>query len=131
MPVLLGWLRATGRIRRNTQVAFEVPWLGRRVDLALLNSRGVTTAFELKIGGLQRVLEQAAYNRSGFYRSWIVTGNHPKEDGVRWAERLNLGLIVVQNCSIRLLLNATYEMPPAEATSRLRVAIVTRAKAGR
>lgn len=127
MPPLMRWLVATGRVRTRTVVAHEVPWLGRRVDLALLNGRGTTTAFELKIGRLQRVIEQAAYNRASFHRSWIVTGNQPRADGLRWARSLGVGLIVIRNDLVSPLVIATEQSPHPEAIKRLRSAINTRA----
>ncbi|MDO8184678.1 hypothetical protein Q5424_04935 [Conexibacter sp. JD483] len=127
MPTLMRWLVATGRLRTRTLVAHEVPWLGRRVDLALLTQRGMTTAFELKIGRLQRVLEQGAYNRSSFHRSWVVTGNRPKPDGIEWARELGLGLIVIQNDVAMPLVSPLLQSPPAAVTQRLRTAIRSRA----
>jgi hypothetical protein len=127
LPTLVRWLVATGRVRARTRVAHEVPWLGRRVDLALLTGRGMTTAFELKIGRLQRVLEQAAYNRASFHRSWVVTGNRPQPEGLRWAIELRVGLLVVQgDAVIPLVVPAPHEPHPA-AMKRLRAAIYARA----
>jgi hypothetical protein len=120
---LLRWLVATGRLRSQTRVAHEVPWLGRRVDLALLTGRGMTSAFELKIGRLQRVIEQAAYNQSSFHRSWVVTGNRPRDEGLRWAEELGVGLIVVQHNTVVPLLAPTIQEPHPAAIKRLRAAI--------
>lgn len=128
LPTLMRWLVATGRVRAQTHVAREVPWLGRRIDLALLTTRGVTSAFELKIGRLQRVIEQAAYNQSSFHRSWVVTGNHPKAPGLRWAEQLGVGLIVVQNNMVTPLVAPAIQAPHPAAVKRLRTAIHGRAE---
>jgi hypothetical protein len=127
LPHLMRWLIATGRIRSRTHVAFEVPWLGRRVDLALLTGRGTTSAFELKLGGLQRVLEQASYNDLSFHRSWIVVGNLPKPGGLEWAERLGLGLIVIRPPSVGLILRPALRAPEYSVMCRVRRAIATRA----
>jgi hypothetical protein len=126
MPALLRWLVATGRLRSQTVVAHEVPWLGRRVDLALLTGRGVTSAFELKIGRLQRVIEQAAYNGASFHRSWVVTGNRPKEDGLGWARALGVGLLVVQGDEVTALVSPTLRNPHSATARRLRQAIAAR-----
>lgn len=126
MPALMRWLVKTGRLRTRTRVAFEVPWLGRRVDLALLTGRGVSSAFELKIGRLQRVLEQAAYNRSSFHRSWVVTGNRPRSEGLRWATELGVGLLVVRDELVVPLVAPAAPRPNATASRRLRAAIATR-----
>ncbi len=127
VPTLMRWLVATGRVRAQTRVAREVPWLGRRVDLALLTGCGTTTAFELKIGRLQRVLEQAVYNRASFHRSWVVTGNRPKKDGLRWARDLGLGLLVIQNDEAVPLLVPALHRPHPVTMKRLRAAIDARA----
>jgi hypothetical protein len=127
LPYLMRWLIATGHIRVRTHVAFEVPWLGRRVDLALLTGRGTTSAFELKLGRVQRVLEQASYNDLSFHRSWIVVGNHPKSDGVDWARHLGLGLIVVRPPSVRLLVRPVLRAPERSILRRVQAAITTRA----
>ena len=126
MPVLMRWLAGTGRLRMQTRVAYEVPWLGRRVDLALITGRGVTSAFELKIGRLQRVLEQAAYNRSAFHRSWVVTANRPRVDGLRWARELGVGLLVVQGGVVTPLVAPAIQRPHPAAIKRLRASILTR-----
>lgn len=124
LPVLLRWLVATGRLRQQTSVVHELPWLGRRVDLALSTQKGITTAFELKIGGAQRVIEQAAYNRFSFHRSWIVTGTRPRDEGTRWARELGLGVILIQNDAISLLATPQCRDPHPDAVRRLRRAIV-------
>jgi hypothetical protein len=127
LPHLVGWLIATGRIRSRTRVAYEVPWLGRRVDLALLTARGTTSAFELKLGGLQRVLEQASYNELSFHRSWVVVGNRPQSMGVEWAQRLGLGLILICPPSVELLVQPRGGSPDPTISKRVRSAISDRA----
>jgi hypothetical protein len=127
LPWLVGWLVATGRVRSRTSVAYEVPWLGRRVDLALLTARGVTSAFELKLGRLQRVLEQASYNDLSFHRSWAVVGSHPQPDGLDWAKRFGLGLLVVRPPVVTPLLLPVVRAPDATVIRRVRQAIATRA----
>ncbi len=127
LPTLMRWLVASGRVRTQTRVAHEVPWLGRRVDLALLTGRGVTTAFELKIGRLQRVLEQATYNRASFHRSWVVTANRPKAEGLRWAHELGVGLLVVQHDNVIPFAAPAVQEPHPAVVKRLRTAIQARA----
>lgn len=130
MPPLLRWLVATGRVRARTRVVHEVPWLGRRVDLALLTGRGATASFELKLGRLQRVLEQAAYNRSSFHRSWVVTGNRPRPEGLAWASALGVGLLVVQRAEVVVLAMPSPSDPHSDVARRLRAVIRARAEAG-
>jgi hypothetical protein len=127
LPALMRWLITTRWLGDQTQVAREVPWLGRRIDLALLNGRGIASAFELKIGSFQRVVEQAAYNKSSFHRSWIVTGNRPRPEGLRWASELGLGLLVVQGDTVLRLRNPTVGDPHPTVARRLRAAILRRA----
>jgi hypothetical protein len=126
MPALMRWLVATGRVRSRTGIAHELPWLGRRVDLALITGRGITTAFELKIGRLQRVIEQAAYNQASFHRSWVVTGNRPRSDGMAWARQLGVGLLVVREGAVESLLHPADQQPHPAALRRLRAAIYIR-----
>lgn len=129
LPALVRWLVATGRVRAQTRIAREVPWLGRRVDLALLTGRGVATAFELKIGRLQRVIEQATYNQASFHRSWVVTGNRPRSEGLQWAIQLGVGLLVVQQDKVIALVAPAVQVPDPAAAKRLRVAIKSRSGA--
>lgn len=124
LPTLLTWLVRTGRLRDQTRVAQEVPWLGRRVDLALLNSKGITTAFELKVGRIQRAIEQAAYNRASFHRSWVVTGNRPKHDAVGWARQLGIGLIFIRDEQVTRLVMPATPAPDSIAVKRLRSVIL-------
>jgi hypothetical protein len=111
----------------RTQVATEVPWLGRRVDLALLTGRGTTSAFELKLGRMQRVLEQASYNDLSFHRSWIVIGHYPKSSGLDWARYLGLGVLVVRPPKVALLLRPIVRAPDDSVLSRVQAAIAARA----
>lgn len=128
LPALMRWLVATGRLRPRTTVAYEVPWLGRRIDLALLTGRGIATAFELKVGRLQRVLEQAAYNRSSFHRSWIVTANRPRPESLGWVTELGLGLLVVKHDVVMPMAVPELGTPHPAALRRLRGAILGRAE---
>src|SRR5437868_6969727 len=75
---LMEWLFRTRRINAKSRIAVELPWLGRRVDLATLTTTGRTAAYELKLGSLGRALEQAAYNRLSFDRSFVVTAGKPR-----------------------------------------------------
>jgi hypothetical protein len=127
LPQLTSWLTRTGRLRHATQVAYELPWLGRRVDVALITAGGATTAFELKIGNIHRALEQAAYNRASFDRSWIVTGNRPRADAVEWGRQLGIGIVVALGSEIAIAVPATRQKPDPSAAKRLRGIIKDRA----
>jgi len=131
LPDLRVWLERTGRIRQATHLIYELPWLGRRVDLALINSRGTTTAFELKIGNIQRALEQATYNRSSFDRSWVVTGNHPRKDAIVWAEQLGVGILFVRGGKTKVMLSPLQDKPDPQAAKRLRGIMREKAKGDR
>lgn len=127
VPLTL-WLQRTGRLREATGVVHELPWMGRRVDLALITSRGVTTAFELKIGNINRAIEQAAYNRASFNRSWVVTGNRPGPDAIAWSQRLGIGILLVRNGIASIATPASEHKPDPSASRRLRGTIKERAR---
>jgi hypothetical protein len=92
---LLAWLRATRRAPRGSEVRFELPWRGRRVDVATLTRSGTLSAYELKLGGFSRVLEQAIYNSMSFDRSWIVVGATPLPDNIEVARAEGIGIIQI------------------------------------
>lgn len=91
---LLEFLRQRRWLRDDTVVLKEFPVNGRRVDVSLLTRSGTSSAFELKLGGFARVLEQASYNARLFDRSWIVVGAHPKPVNVIEAEQFGIGILV-------------------------------------
>lgn len=95
MPALVAFLRRRNWVRNDTLLARELPVNGRRVDLAVLTRSRVVSAFELKMGGFGRVLEQASYNRLTFDRSWIVVSGEPRASNVSQAEKYGVGVIVV------------------------------------
>lgn len=123
LPALLSWLVATGRLTAQTTVAFEVPVCGRRVDVGLLSARGVTTAFELKIGSLQRAIQQGSYNVASFHRSWVVTGNEPRPTGVRWARETGVGVLYVHGDVVRVILVPSRNVPNPASIARTRRAL--------
>lgn len=91
---LLDMLRNRGWIRSTTILRTEVPWNGRRVDLATLTRSGTASAFELKLSSFQRVLEQSMYNRLAFDRSWIVVPAMPLGRNLEAAADHGIGVIV-------------------------------------
>lgn len=95
MPHLVDWLRGMRWLRPDSVILREFPINGRRVDLVTMTRSGVTSAFELKLGGFSRVLEQAAYNRHSFDRSWIVLGAMPRPGNILEAAKFGVGIIVV------------------------------------
>lgn len=104
MPPLVEWLRSMRWLRADSVIMRELPVNGRRVDLVTMTKSGVMSAFELKLSGFGRVLEQAIYNRQTFDRSWIVVGNHPRQSNVDQAQRFGVGIIVVTGSEPTVLL---------------------------
>lgn len=119
MPILVDFLRRRRWVRDDTLLARELPINGRRVDLGVLTRSGTSSAFELKIGGFGRVLEQAHYNRLSFHRSWIVIPNLPRPENVDEARKFGIGIIVVEGEAAKIVLRPG--TPSAERLSRLRV----------
>jgi hypothetical protein len=116
---LMSWLSRVRRINSRSRVAFELPWLGRWVDLATLTSSGRTAAYELKLGSLGRALEQAAYNRLAFDRSYIVTASVPRPSNLELAAVEAVGVIVVQGEYVDCLLDSPLRRPLPEVRRRL------------
>lgn len=95
LPNLVDYLVKSGRIREGTVVAHELSWRGRRVDLATLTASGSLSAYELKIGNVGRVLEQAIYNAHSFDRSWVVVDRIPSARQITLAYEHGIGVLVV------------------------------------
>jgi hypothetical protein len=119
MSPLIDWLIRSRRVNLETRIAFELPWLGRRVDLATLTTTRRAAAYELKLGGLGRALEQAAYNRLAFDRSYVVTASTPRAENLALAEEHCIGIIVVQHAGVRCLLESPLQPPVPELRQRL------------
>ena len=96
MAPLLMWLRRLRRVRSDTLYVEELPWFGRRIDLATLTTTRTTTAYELKLADNRRAIEQAAYNALSFDRSFVVTGTRPSPATMYMAERHAVGIIVIR-----------------------------------
>jgi hypothetical protein len=103
LPDLLGWLHRRGRIRFDTLVVTEMPWYGRRIDVATLTRSGSLAAYELKLRNHQRAIEQAAYNKVAFDRSFIVTAKVPGSRTRQAALEAGLGIIVVGASGVQLV----------------------------
>lgn len=95
LPRLVLWLRRLRWIDERAILVQELPVNGRRVDLAVLSASGRLSAFELKLKGSARVLEQASYNRLSFDRSWAVVGAVPLPANVEVARAHGIGLLVI------------------------------------
>lgn len=119
MPTLVQFLRKRHWVRSDSLLARELPVNGRRVDLAVLTKSQVASAFELKIGGFNRVLEQAVYNRMTFDRSWVVVSGVPRATNVAEAAKHGVGVIVISAGHPKVLVSPG--QPIFDRQARLRV----------
>jgi hypothetical protein len=116
---LVQWLVESRRVKADTHIAFELAWFGRRIDVATLTRSRRTVAYELKLGGLGRALEQACYNRLAFDRSYVVTESFPRHTNVELAAEYGIGLIVIRAREVRLVLDSPIQRPAPELRTRL------------
>lgn len=116
---LLGFLKRTNRINEHSIVKLEMPWNGRRVDFATLSRSLTTTAYELKLSSIQRAIEQAAYSRLSFDRSWVVTVGRTGSSALSEAKEMGIGVMSLIDGELRVLL-------PAKRQPRTSAAIRTR-----
>lgn len=117
---LLDYLRRTNRINKHTIVTSEMPWNGRRVDLATLSRSLTTTAYELKLSSIQRAIEQASYSRLSFDRSWVVTTGRTGPRALSEAEQVGVGVMSLVDGDLRVLSPARRQ-PRTSATIRSRL----------
>lgn len=103
---LIDFLNKTNRINEYTIVKLELPWNGRRIDLATLSRSLTTTAYELKLSSIQRAVEQASYSRLSFDRSWVVTSGRVKSSAIGEAQGLGIGIMSLVNDRIQILATA-------------------------
>ena len=121
---LLEWLKAKGWLREDTIVSRELPWMGRRVDLAILTRSGRTTAYELKIRDNRRALQQAAYNKLAFDRSYVVTESEPMPINKTLAQEVGVGFILLRrDGSPRVIQHSSTYAPRRTLRQRLVAAI--------
>ena len=121
---LLEWLKMKGWLREDTIVSRELPWMGRRVDLAILTRSGRTTAYELKIRDNRRALQQAAYNKLAFDRSYVVTASEPMQINKTLAQEVGVGFILLrQDGSTRVIQRSSTYAPRRMLRQRLVAAI--------
>lgn len=111
---LIAYLTSSRRARFDTLIVEELPWNGRRVDLATLTASRNTTAFELKLRNNGRAIEQAAHNRLSFDRSYVVTATPPSIASLEEAHNASVGIIVVdvETMGAKVVLES-----PSQATS--------------
>ncbi|WP_224165422.1 hypothetical protein [Arthrobacter sp. StoSoilA2] len=103
MPDLVNWLRRSRWVRDDSIIVRELPINGRRADLVTMTKSGVISTFELKLGGFNRALEQAVYNRLSVDRSWMVLGSSPRASNVEEAVRFGIGIIAINEGQLKVL----------------------------
>lgn len=91
---LLAWLKKNRRLGSGSVAFEEFPWFGRKVDLVTITQTRRVTAYELKLNGFRRAVEQAAYNRIAFDRTYVVTAANPTQENVALAVEAGVGIIV-------------------------------------
>lgn len=104
-PLVAG-ITARRWVGSRSIIVEELPWSGRRVDLAALTSTKKTIAFELKLNATGRAIEQSSYNRLAFDLSYVVTAVQPTEASIKAAENVGVGVIVVTTAGISVVLEA-------------------------
>lgn len=119
---LLRWLVESRRINADTRIVLELPWFGRRVDVATLTRTRRAAAYELKLGSLGRALEQATYNRAAFDRSYVVTTSTPRPENLALAAECGIGVIVIRDGLVRRVL----ESPALRLTPELRPRLLSK-----
>lgn len=117
---LLSLLARTNRINPSTIVKLEMPWNGRRIDLATMSRSLTTTAYELKLSSIQRAIEQASYSRLSFDRSWVVTVGRTSEGALAEARRVGVGVISSIEGELRVVAVAQRQ-PRTSASIRARL----------
>lgn len=94
---LLQWLVARRQLNDESVLATELPWHGRRIDVALASKSGATSAFELKLSHNRRALEQSYLNTVTFDRSYLVTATTLGAENLSRAAAMGVGVVV---CSL-------------------------------
>jgi hypothetical protein len=122
---VLRWLLNVRWLGSASRAVFEVPWRGRRIDLVTTNGKGHVSAFEFKMGGTQRVFEQAMYNSISAHRSFIVSAARPSAEYRSLARTHGLGLFVV-NGKVDLLQRSALQTPDPRLMRELRRKTLTR-----
>lgn len=103
---LVAWLARSRRVGCRSILVDELFWSGRQVDLVTLSSTNRTTAYELKLNGTKRALEQAAYNRLVFDRAYVVTVAKPKPESLRVAAQAGVGVILITHHGASVLMES-------------------------
>jgi hypothetical protein len=125
---LMEWLRSRRQVRDDSILVEEFPWLGRRVDLALLTRSGTASAFELKVAHNRRAIEQSYLNAVAFDRSYLVTATRPSPTNLVQAQAIGLGVVFISltRGGVSLLLAPRQAEVHLQVRARLRRALQQR-----
>lgn len=121
-PPLLQWLTARRQLNSDSVFATELPWHGRRVDLAVASKSGPTSAFELKLSHNRRALEQSYLNTVTFDRSYLVTATALGADNLQRAASVGVGVVVcnLRTSHLRLIVPPRVGRVDSKVRARLR-----------
>jgi hypothetical protein len=130
MAPLVSWLTTCRRLRDDTILVEELPWHGRRIDLAALSRSGITCSYELKVAHNRRAIEQSYLNGIAFDRSYLVTATRLRDANFAQAQALGVGVLYVafDTLQVSQVLPASRgDILPA-TRRRLRSAIIRRSE---
>lgn len=125
---LVAWLERRRQLRHDAVIIEELPWLGRRIDLAVLARSGVASSFELKLAHNRRAIEQSYLNGVAFDRSYLVTATLPSSINREQARSQGIGVIHVLLASgkVSLVLPAPLQRVDPRVRLKLRRVIAAR-----
>jgi hypothetical protein len=91
----------------------EIPWYGKRVDLALLplGTDVHPVAVELKVRDTRRAIDQAALNRYLTPTSWVATPSEPSPLLLEIAGAEGVGVLLVSDPGVYPLIHPTSGQP--------------------
>lgn len=129
---LVTWLASRRWIRFDSRLVTELPWNGRRIDVATLTRTGVSTAYELKLSDTRRALQQASLNGMSFDRSFVVTTSKTSPSNIDQAASLGIGVIHVRPATgeVDLMLRPAQQVIDPVVRSRLRAKLISRPAGG-
>ena len=108
---LIDFLRGSKRLSDDSDCIAEFYWGGRRIDFVTLTSSGRSTAYELKLSDNFRAVEQAAYNKFAFDRSYVVTATYPSEGVSEFASACGVGIIHISPRKVTICRNSCLKLP--------------------
>ena len=117
-PTLLGLLRLRW-LNQMSRADTEVPWRGKRIDLAFLSPQPEigAVAIELKVDGTGRAITQAALNRYVTDSSWVATWTSPSRRLLDHAAVEGVGMLLIASRGVYPLLYPRRGAPHTDALS--------------